>query len=107
MKRQWVLRHYSNTRVERKFMRLCVVAISLFVLIVPSFFAADTLPRELTDDAFWKMTTDYSEDGGYFRFEYMSNEQEFQYVIPRLVENHKQGGGVYLGVGPEQNFTYI
>jgi hypothetical protein len=87
-------------------MRRLVVLVSLIVLIVPSFFAADTLPRELTDEAFWKLTTDYSEDGGYFRFEYMSNEQEFQYVIPRLVENHRQGG-VYLGVGPEQNFTYI
>jgi len=87
-------------------MRTLVVLVSLMVLIVPSFFAADTLPREVTDEAFWKLTTDYSEDGGYFRFEYMSNEQEFQYVIPRLLENHKQGG-VYLGVGPEQNFTYI
>jgi len=87
-------------------MRLYVAVASLIVLFVPSFFAADTLPRELTDDTFWKLISDYSEDGGYFRFEYMSNEQEFQYVIPRLLESHKQGG-VYLGVGPEQNFTYI
>src|SRR5215471_13364313 len=87
-------------------MRRLFVLVSLIVLIVPSFFAADTLPRELTDEAFWKLSSDYSEDSGYFRFEYMSNEQEFQYVIPRLLENRKPGG-VYLGVGPEQNFTYI
>jgi len=87
-------------------MRRCLLVVSLVVLIVPFFIAADTLPRELTDDAFWKLSSDYSEDGGYFRFEYMSNEQEFQYVIPRLLENRKPGG-VYLGVGPEQNFTYI
>jgi hypothetical protein len=30
----------------------------------------------------------------------------FQYVIPRLKELTKSGG-VYMGVGPEQNFTYI
>src|ERR1051326_338082 len=87
-------------------MRRFLLIVSLFVLIVPFFTAADTLPRELTDDAFWKLISDYSEDGGYFRFEYMSNEQEFQYVIPRLLETRKPGG-VYLGVGPEQNFTYI
>src|SRR5439155_14554364 len=36
----------------------------------------------------------------------MSNEQEFQYVINRLKENRKPGG-MYVGVGPEQSFTYI
>jgi hypothetical protein len=87
-------------------MRGVVVFISVLVLIVPSLFAADTIPRELTDDAFWRLVNDYSEQGGSFRFEYMSNEQQFQYVITRLKEN-KKPGGVYLGVGPEQNFTYI
>jgi len=49
----------------------------------------------------------FSEEGGYFRFEnFLSNELGFQYVIPALKENTKTGG-VYLGVGPEQNFTYI
>jgi len=52
------------------------------------------------------MVSDFSEEGGYFRFEYMSNEREFQYVIPRLKATVKPGGA-YLGVGPEQNFTYI
>src|SRR5690242_12290453 len=86
-------------------MRTLLIAFTSILFIVPSF-AADTLPRELTDDAYWKLISDYSENGGSFRFEYMSNEQEFQYVIPRLMEN-RQPGGVYLGVGPEQNFTYI
>ena len=87
-------------------MRMVIVLFSALVLIVPSFTAADTLPRELSDDAFWRLVSDFSEEGGSFRFEYMSNEQLFQYVIPRLKENRKPGG-VYLGVGPEQNFTYI
>ncbi len=87
-------------------MRVIIALFSAVVLIVPSFTAADTLPRELSDEAFWKLVSDFSEEGGAFRFEYMSNEQEFQNVIPRLKENRKPGG-VYLGVGPEQNFTYI
>ena len=87
-------------------MRIFIVLVSVLVLIVPSFIAADTLPRELSDDAFWRLVSDLSEEGGAFRFEFMSNEPLFQYVIPRLQENRKPGG-VYLGVGPEQNFTYI
>jgi hypothetical protein len=83
-----------------------LAAISVVALIVPALFAADTLPRELSDDEYWKLISDYSEESGSFRFEYMSNEQEFQVVIPRLLENRKPGG-VYVGVGPEQNFTYI
>jgi hypothetical protein len=78
----------------------------VLLLLVVSLQAADTLPRELSDDAFWKLVSDYSEDAGSFRFEYMSNEQEFQVVIPRLLQNRKPGG-VYVGVGPEQNYTYI
>src|SRR5438128_5630219 len=84
----------------------CVVCLTAFLLTVPSYKAADTLPRELADDAYWKMISDFSEQSGSFRFEYMSNELQFQYVIPRLKENRKPGG-VYLGVGPDQNFTYI
>ena len=84
----------------------CVLFISAFLFSVPSFRAADTLPHELSDDAYWKMISEYSEDSGSFRFEYMSNELQFQHVIPRLKENRKPGG-VYVGVGPEQNFTYI
>jgi hypothetical protein len=53
------------------------------------------------------MVSDLSEDGGYFRYEnFLSNELGFQHVIPVLKETTK-AGGVYLGVGPEQNFTYI
>jgi hypothetical protein len=88
-------------------MRKALLAIiGVAVLLIPQLRAADTLPREVSDDAFWKLISDYSEESGSFRFEYMSNEQEFQVVIPRLLENRKPGG-VYVGVGPEQNFTYI
>ena len=76
------------------------------LLAAPSLIAADTLPREISDDAFWRMISDFSEKGGSFRFEYMSNEREFQFVIPELKQITKPGGA-YLGVGPEQNFTYI
>ena len=65
------------------------------------------LPAKLSDAEFWQLITDLSEEDGYFRFEnFVSNELEYQSVIPALNEATKPGG-VYLGVGPEQNFTYV
>jgi len=67
----------------------------------------DTLPARLTDKEFWKMITDFSEAGGYFRSDnFLSNEAGYQHVIP-LLKKSIRPGGVYLGVGPEQNFTYV
>jgi hypothetical protein len=72
-----------------------------------SFGTAEALPEELSDDDFRKMISEFSERGGYFRYEnFVSNERSYQEVIPAL-KNTTKPGGVYLGVGPEQNFTYI
>jgi hypothetical protein len=50
---------------------------------------------------------EYSEPWGTFRSENLvSNETSLQWVIPELVRR-TQPGGVYLGVAPDQNFTYI
>jgi hypothetical protein len=69
--------------------------------------AADTLPARLTDRQFWNLITELSEPNGYFRSENLvSNEHTFQYVIPAL-RRAVRPGGVYLGVAPDQNFTYI
>jgi hypothetical protein len=64
------------------------------------------LPAQLSDEAFWSMVTQFSETGGYFRSDnFVSNETTFQYVLKDLKKTRP--GGVYLGVGPDQNFTYI
>jgi hypothetical protein len=71
------------------------------------FAGAQTLPAGLTDEEFWKLSSDFSEPDGTFRSDnLLSNENWFQYVIPELNKATKTGR-VYLGVGPEQNFTYI
>jgi hypothetical protein len=68
------------------------------------------LPVRLTDQEFWALSQDSSEPGGYFRAaditNLTSNEMGMQQVIPDLVARVKPGH-VYLGVGPEQNFTYM
>jgi hypothetical protein len=68
---------------------------------------SDTLPSSLTNGEFWRIIADFSESGGYFRSDnFLSNETGYQYVIPTLRRTTPRGG-VYVGVGPEQNFTYI
>jgi len=68
---------------------------------------AETLPAALTDQEFWRLTEELSEPNGYFNSDnLLSNETTFQYVIPELKKTIKPGG-VYMGVGPEQNFPYI
>ena len=64
-------------------------------------------PATISDSAFWKMVNGFSEPGGYFRSDNLiSNETTFQHVIPEL-KKRTRPGGVYIGVGPDQNFTYI
>src|SRR5262245_44893238 len=71
------------------------------------FGKAVAVPKELSAETFRKMIEAFSEPGGYFMFEnYLSNERSYQDPIPLLIKVAK-AGGVYLGVGPEQNFTYI
>jgi len=65
------------------------------------------VPARLSDQEFWKLIEDFSEPNGFFRSENLvSNEDTFQFVIPKLASIVKPGG-VYIGVGPDQNFTYI
>jgi hypothetical protein len=87
--------------------RYAIVALALILIAIVPFRAAEPIPDKLSDESFWKMVTTFSEEDGYFRFEnFLSNELGFQYVIPALKDITKPGG-VYMGVGPEQNFTYI
>jgi hypothetical protein len=68
---------------------------------------AQSLPRQLSDSTFWRMISEFSEPGGYFRSDnFVSNEGSFQFVIPEL-QRTTRPGGVYLGVAPDQNFTYL
>ena len=65
------------------------------------------VPARLTGAEFWKLSTDLSEPDGTFRSENMvSNEMVFARMLPEVVK-YVQPNGVYMGVGPEQNFTYM
>jgi hypothetical protein len=84
--------------------RMWAVGCVLPALLVVS---AAEVPARLTNDAFWEIVTTFSEEGGFFASNnWVSNETLYQHVVPRLQATVKPGG-VYLGVGPDQNFTYI
>jgi len=91
-----------------RFRRLAVGTLLLAVSVhVASATAQAALAARLTDKEIWQLNADFSEPNGYFRSDnFLSNETGFQFVIPELVRLVRPGG-VYLGVGPEQNFTYI
>jgi hypothetical protein len=64
------------------------------------------LPDRLSNQEFWRLTESLSEPNGSFRSDnLLSNELVFARVLPYVRD--VRPGGVYLGVGPEQNFTYM
>jgi hypothetical protein len=65
------------------------------------------LPDQLDDAAFWQLVVDLSEPDGSFEDEnYVSNELGYQRIMQHLQETATPDG-VFVGVGPEQNFAYL
>ena len=95
-------------RLHRRVLTLGLVsaAIGIVLSLAASIVRAAELPDAITDQEFWRLVTELSESGGVFAQEIMSNEDSAQFVIPALKATTRRGG-VYIGVGPEQNFTYI
>jgi hypothetical protein len=70
-----------------------------------SLFRRSTIPARLTDEQFWKLMANLSEPPGTFTHSdnLVSNEIQFADVMRTL----RPRGGVFIGVGPEQNLSYI
>src|SRR5262245_27161861 len=93
-------------KTRRHFLLAALLVIIQIAAYAPAR-AADTLPTQLSDQDFWKISAEFSEPDGTFRSDnLLSNESYFQYVLAPLRDLAKTGQ-VYMGVGPEQNFTYI
>lgn len=81
------------------------VAACFVVLASAACLGRSSIPDAIGDPEFWGLIESLSEPPGTFDLSdnFVSNE-------PRLAENVRRlraAGGVYLGVGPEQNFSYI
>jgi hypothetical protein len=82
-------------------------AATVVIVALVAMTAAAPLPMRLTDQEFWKLSADSSEPSAAFHSENLvSNEIRFQTIVPNLIKAAVPGR-VYLGVGSEQNFTYI
>jgi len=105
--------------MKRRVSLVCA-AVALFVWValphaqVPAQVAAPAapqafraLPARLSDAEFWSLRDALSEPPGEFRSENLvSNETMYQWPIPELVKTVSPGA-VYMGVAPDQNFTYL
>ena len=86
-------------------MRACLRLLVLLIALASR--AGAQIPARLADTTFWRLMNEFSEPWGTFRSEnFVSNETSLQWVIPELTARIAPGG-VYLGVAPDQNFTYI
>src|SRR6266581_1475363 len=94
--------HVQNSKYR---IRLLIVLALCFSLT--RVWSAAELPAQLTDEVFWQLVTEFSEPSGRFPSDnFVSNELATQRVLSELTKSRK-ASGAYVGVGPEQNFTYI
>jgi hypothetical protein len=96
---------------RRALLLVAALALAPAVWVLPPAPAAQPsvgrLPQRLDSQEFVALVTELSEPDGYFRSDNLvSNELFMQRVIPGLTRIVKSGR-VYVGVGPEQNFTYM
>ena len=68
---------------------------------------AAKLPAKLTDRQFWRLSNELSEPNGSFRSDNLLSNEIFLQTSSRISCKRRGPDRVYLGVGPEQNFTYI
>jgi hypothetical protein len=98
---------HAMTRRRLTLSGIIIAAVAAWHLSVQPSARGGALPEQLTGRALWQLSSELSEPDGYFRSDnLLSNEIWMQHVIPELVQVAKPGR-VYMGVGPEQNFTYI
>ena len=78
---------------------------ALFVLVTAAWTIR--LQSQPPEKSFAQLIGEFSEPSGDFDTDNLiSNEASYLHVIPALEQNGVTGG-VYLGVGPDQNFSYI
>lgn len=94
-------------------------AFSLGIVVI-LIFAASTLPwthtpepvraavdLQVSNEQFRRYIDEWSEPEGYFDSDnFITNETSYLHVIGEL-RQHVRPGGIYLGVGPDQNFSYL
>src|SRR5204862_1608126 len=84
----------------------------LLVVAAGTIPSTSEQPRAAADltislEQFGRYIDQWSEPEGYFDTDnFISNETSYLHVLDQLQKQVKPGG-IYLGVGPDQNFSYI
>ena len=88
-------------------LRLFLLFESVLLSATSAYAQTNTIPDSLALPAFSALILDMSEPEGEFHTDNLtSNESAYLHPLPILL-NLELSGGVYVGVGPEQNFAYI
>src|SRR6266496_2682522 len=91
---------------RREFLKRILV-VNLLVVFLMSAAASRVAKASRDHKSFAALSARLSEPGGYFDSDNLiSNETSYLHVMIKMRELGV-AGGVYLGVGPDQNFTYI
>src|SRR5262247_1562833 len=99
-------------QVSRLQLARLTLLLSLIFAASPAFSQATSPSKQTSLDSiptpeFTRMIREFSEEGGYFMSDnFTSNETSYLHIVDKLRELGVTGGA-YIGVGPEQNFTYI
>src|SRR5205809_746380 len=95
----------KRTELLRRMLDGAALAFVLSALLSTTACHQSRVPAAMSDQEFWRLSETLSEPPGTFSLSdnLVSNE-------PHMAENVRwlrPSGGVYIGVGPEQNFSYI
>lgn len=84
------------------------LGIGLIAPSEPKAYLPQAQEQVISASDFSRMIREFSEPDGYFLSDnFVSNETSYLHVLEKLDELASTGEGAYIGVGPEQNFTYI
>lgn len=93
--------------MRKTFLASLVGSILLLATLQLSRSPAQVAPAGVSRAEFKQHIEEWSEPEGYFDTDnFISNETSYLHVIPEL-QKQVRPGGVYIGVGPDQNFSYI
>jgi hypothetical protein len=88
------------------FRRACLLS-ALLLATLPAPARVTRAASQTAVSSFAQTIASLSERGGYFDTDNLiSNESSYLQIVPEL-ERRGVRGGAYIGVGPDQNFTYI
>ncbi|MCC7194346.1 MAG: hypothetical protein IT356_02190 [Gemmatimonadaceae bacterium] len=96
----------SPARISRLPVTSALAALLAVAALAPPCAVAQT-PARLSNAQFAALSARLSESAGYFDTDNLiSNEDSYLHAVSQL-RRERVEGGTYIGVGPDQNFSYI